>query len=127
MNTASEIFKFMWLVLCDRLNTRNMLKRRKFTLRSGYSCLMCNHPPEETIEHLLFHCPFSTSCWDCLNISWLQHGDRLHIIDQGRRIWKKPMYMEVFMVGAWNIWKEINALLAKENTHRIIRVKTRVF
>jgi hypothetical protein len=99
---------FAWLALCDRLNTRNMLKRRKFTLRSGYSCLMCDNPPEETIEHLLFHCPFSTSCWDCLDATWIQQGDRLHIIDHGRRTWKKPMYMEIFMIGAWNIWKERN-------------------
>jgi hypothetical protein len=46
-----------------------------------------------------------------MNVSWRQGGDRLHIIDQGRRIWRKPMYMETFMIGAWNIWKERNQLL----------------
>jgi hypothetical protein len=42
---------FGWLVLSDRLNTRNMLRRRHYIINSGYQCLICTPPPEETIEH----------------------------------------------------------------------------
>jgi hypothetical protein len=48
---------FFWLVLSDRLNTRNMLRRRQFHLNLGYRCLMCTNPPEETVEHMLFTAP----------------------------------------------------------------------
>jgi hypothetical protein len=86
---------------------------------------MCDNPPEETIEHLLFHCPFSTSCWDCLDATWIQQGDRLHIIDHGRRTWKKPMYMEIFMIGAWNIWKERNQFFFEEIAPSVTSWKAR--
>jgi hypothetical protein len=101
---------FTWLVLSDRLNTRNMLRRRNLILRSGYQCLMCTHPPEETLEHMLFFCPFSMSCWSTINMLWTIQGDRLEIIKQGKITWNKKLFMEIFMLGAWNIWKERNSM-----------------
>lgn len=36
---------FAWLVMADRINTRNMLKRRKMKLRDDiYTCLLCDTP-----------------------------------------------------------------------------------
>jgi hypothetical protein len=102
---------FSWLILMDKLNTRNMLRRRQYILDSGYNCLMCHTPPAETIEHLLFHCPFSQACWATLNITWQQHGRRLQIVEQAKLQWTRPMFMEVFIVGAWSIWKKRNKLL----------------
>lgn len=38
---------FVWLLLVDRLNTRNMLRRRHYVLvDKKYSCLLCPSPPE---------------------------------------------------------------------------------
>jgi hypothetical protein len=102
---------FCWLVLSDRLNTRNMLKRRHFQLNSGYNCLMCNNPPEETIEHMIFHCSFSKTCWQKLQMLWDADGDRLHLLSRGRSIWRRPLFMELFMIAARNIWKERNKKL----------------
>ena len=45
---------FAWLVLNDRLNTRNMLRRRCKFLVEGYNCALCQDGVEETIEHLFF-------------------------------------------------------------------------
>ena len=54
---------FSWLLLADRLNTRNMLRRRGMTLQdNNYGFLLCDNPPEETVEHLFFTCPFSHQC-----------------------------------------------------------------
>jgi hypothetical protein len=99
---------FWWLVLVDRLNTRNMLRRRNYKINSSYNCLMCPSPPEETIEHMIFHCDFSRSCWNKLKMVWSQHGNRLDIIEHGRATWKDPLYMEVTIVASWSIWKERN-------------------
>lgn len=38
---------FGWLLIVDRLNTRNMLKRRNFHIETGYSCVMCSEGIEE--------------------------------------------------------------------------------
>lgn len=45
---------FAWLLLSDWLNTRNMLRRRNFTLNSDFNCLLCAQYNEETVEHLFF-------------------------------------------------------------------------
>jgi hypothetical protein len=45
---------FAWL-LNDKLNTRNILRRRKKFLED-YRCVMCQGNMEETLEHLFFDC-----------------------------------------------------------------------
>lgn len=51
---------FFWLVLKDRLSTRNILKRKHMILPS-YSCVSCHHDKEETLFHLI---PFSARVLD---------------------------------------------------------------
>jgi hypothetical protein len=50
------------LVGSIRLNTRNMLRRRHYQINSLFDYLLCDQHLEETIEHMLFHCEFSTAC-----------------------------------------------------------------
>lgn len=59
---------FAWLLLNDRLNTRNILRRRKKFLEEGYNCVLCQDGVEETIEHLFFDCPLAVSRWYALGI-----------------------------------------------------------
>lgn len=58
---------FYWLLLKDRLSTRNILKRKHMALdsynREIYTLLV-----EETVEHLFWHCPFAQQCWGILNL-----------------------------------------------------------
>ena len=103
-----KIKVFGWLLLSDRLNTRNILKRRHYNIGDNYTCLLCASPPEETLEHLFFTCPFSQDCWTHLNISWPTQGSRLHWIEEAKTIWNKPMVMDIFLQAAWSIWKERN-------------------
>ena len=58
---------FLWLLLHDRLNTRNLLSRKSFHLPS-YSCILCSENVEETSLHLFFDCSFSRECWDSILI-----------------------------------------------------------
>jgi hypothetical protein len=60
---------------------------------------MCTPPPEETIEHMAFHCQFIRECWASLKLVW-QSGNTCQIIEQGKLQWTGPMFMEVFIVGA---------------------------
>jgi hypothetical protein len=102
---------FVWLILSDRINTRNMLMRRKFILNSSYQCLMCSNPLEETIEHMLFCCPFSQSYRQAIHITWDTTGDGLHLLEEGKTRWCKPLFMEIALLASWNIWKERNRKL----------------
>ena len=50
---------FFWLLLRDRLNTRNILRRKNRTI-DDYSCVLCKSGSEETLEHLFFHLSFQS-------------------------------------------------------------------
>src|SRR3954463_3586480 len=63
---------FFWLLLLDRLNTRNLLKRKCFTLAS-YECVFHGCISEETILHLFWDSPFAKACWP--EISHVQVAD----------------------------------------------------
>lgn len=65
---ADEAFGWIWkskctmkwkvfscLILADRINTRDMQRIRHYILQNNnYSCLLCSHPPDETLEQLFF-------------------------------------------------------------------------
>ena len=100
---------FVWLLLANRLNTRGLLKRKHMKLRDdNYACLLCDRPPEETVEHLFFRCDFSSTCWGKLGITWPLHGNRVQLLHAAKATWGRPMFMEVFIIASWSIWKERN-------------------
>jgi hypothetical protein len=100
---------FAWLLLADRLNTRNMLRRRQYKLDGDvYTCLLCASPPEETVVHLFFTCPFSAQCWNQIGMSWPDSSCRFDLMHGGKIAWNRPLFMETFVIAAWGIWKERN-------------------
>jgi hypothetical protein len=52
---------FYWLWLKNRLNIRDMLRRKNMTLES-YSCENCLWKREETLYHLFLRCNFAKAC-----------------------------------------------------------------
>jgi hypothetical protein len=55
----------------DRLNVRNILRRKKHKLQgNNYNCVLCSENTKETTFHLFFSCPFCQDCWSHLNINW---------------------------------------------------------
>ena len=46
-----------------------------------------------------------------MGISWGQNGSRLDLISDAKTSWRKPMFMEIMITGAWSIWKERNMML----------------
>uniref|UniRef100_A0A453KKL1 Reverse transcriptase zinc-binding domain-containing protein n=1 Tax=Aegilops tauschii subsp. strangulata TaxID=200361 RepID=A0A453KKL1_AEGTS len=73
----------------DRLNTRNMLKRRHYNIGSTFDCLLCGTHTEETVEHLFSHCSFSKECWQALGIHWAPSGGRLDLLQSARAAWSR--------------------------------------
>lgn len=102
---------FFWLLMLDRLNTRNLLKRKNMFLPS-YSCVLCNGDVEETAEHLFFGCPFSDRCWRLVDINWdlsIPFPDRMRI---AKASFGNPrIFMEITLVAAWCIWSVRNGII----------------
>jgi hypothetical protein len=107
---------FAWLLLNDRLNTRNMLRRRHKHLDEGYSCALCLDNVEETLEHLFFECSTAVSRWFCIGFVWDMQGSIFQMIERQRSMLQLPFFMEVFMIAAWCIWNERNAWIFNGKT-----------
>lgn len=58
---------FFWLLLKDRLNTRNLLRRKNCPL-DYFSCTLCDHQTEEAAQHLFWNCPLrnNVGTWSAL-------------------------------------------------------------
>ena len=46
----------------------------------------------------------------CTFMCWATIGDRLQLTSQGKQNWRKPMFMEVFMVGETDTRKSTYAI-----------------
>jgi hypothetical protein len=76
---SNNNFFFAWLLLNDRLNTRNILRRRKKFLEN-YNYVMCQCNVEETLEHLFFDCSCAATRWFSLGIVWNDEAQVNHKI-----------------------------------------------
>ena len=66
---CNKLRVFSWLLLMDRLDTRNILRRKKHKLEgNNYICVLCSNNVEKTAHHLFFSCPFSQEYWQHLGI-----------------------------------------------------------
>lgn len=93
---------FFWLLLIDRLNTRNMLKRKNRHL-DDYNCVFCN-TTEETCFHLFSSCRFSLACWNLIGINWDFTLDPLDMFCQARIDFNSTIFRETVITACWIIW-----------------------
>jgi hypothetical protein len=95
---------FAWLVLRDRINTRDMLVRRHWKVTDDLHCELCPGRIYEDRVHLLFECPFSRRIWNYLQIDWSSDSDLQTVVTRAKRSFNKPFFMEVLITTCWNIW-----------------------
>jgi len=102
---------FAWLILVDRLNTRDMLARRNFNVQPNNLCVLCSDNCVETIDHLFFDCSFAKQCWAKVGINWTQDSSRIRRIQRSKQRSSRCLFMEVFLIAAWELWKVRNRLI----------------
>jgi hypothetical protein len=111
---ANKIKVFTWLLLMDRLNVRNILRRKRHKFQdNNYYCVPCSGHCEETTFHLFFSCSFSARCWQHLGITW-RFDLQFHAMME--EAFNSDFFMEFFIIGAWQIWKERNNLIFSRAT-----------
>jgi len=109
---SNKLRVFCWLLLMDRLNTKNLLRRRSFHINGGnYSCVMCNENIEETAFHLFFNCNFGRACWGKIGMQWNQNLPFFRMMKTAQELNNNSFFMEIFIIACWNIWKQRNALI----------------
>jgi hypothetical protein len=116
---------FSWLLILDRLNTRDLMTRKNWHLDSGSNCVLCNAATLETREHLFFECEFALRCWESIGIYWdtsVQISRRIKYVKQN---FDGPCFMEILACASWNIWKERNELIFQGQPASFVRWKVR--
>lgn len=100
-----KIKVFAWLLLNDRLNTRDMLLRRHWrSLDEDNNCPICPTQTLEARDHLIFTCVFATRVRNYLQILWQQGLSPKKCILQASRSFGDPFFLKVVFVASWNIW-----------------------
>ncbi len=104
-----KIEVFAWLLFLDRLNTRDLLERKHSKAPNvPLSCDLCSLGTHKTREHLFFQCPFATACWNSIELFWDTSLEFHQMIHSQRNGFGNACFMEIFLVAAWLLWKQIN-------------------
>ena len=123
MNIAPPKLKFMvWLALLGRLNTKDMLVRKKIIPQECNLCSFCSLHAE-TCDHLLVHCSVAWQVW--CNIAeglglrqmlqqqnfrqmyelWLSKSRSIH------NRWRKKLLLVSFFAVTWSLWNKRNLMV----------------
>ena len=94
---------FFWQLLHDRVNTRNLLRRKNFEL-DDYNCVVRNCHQEETLHHLFWSCPFAAQCWDYICPTRTSNLSVLEAFQDLKDKLQLPFFMEIIILGSWAIW-----------------------
>ena len=113
-----KIKVFAWMLIMDRLNTKDMVDRRHWHLEDGVSCVLCPLQTRETRDHLFFNCNFSVRIWNYLQIDWSSGDSMAHLVLNASRSFRKPFFTEVVFIACWNIWIIRNAKVFRHERAR---------
>nr|XP_040251774.1 uncharacterized protein LOC120968845 [Aegilops tauschii subsp. strangulata] len=113
-----KIKVFAWMLIMDRLNTKDMVDRRHWHLEDGVNCVLCPLQTKETRDHLFFNCNFSVRIWNYLQIDWSSGDSMAHLVLNASRSFRKPFFTEVVFIACWNIWITRNAKVFRHERAR---------
>ena len=97
---------FFWLLLNDRLSTRELLRRKNMALPS-YSCVCCSQSMEESLEHLFIYCNFAQLCWASIGLM-VGYDDAFTTLENLKLQLRVPLFMEIIITMSWCIWMQRN-------------------
>jgi hypothetical protein len=94
---------FFWLLLHDRLNTRNLLGTKNFHLPT-YACVTLPCVKEETLIHLFWTCPFANHSWDYICPTRDKNLSVMESIEDIKMKIGLPFGMDIIIVATWSLW-----------------------
>ena len=96
---------FFWLLLKDRLSTRELLRRRNMNI-PDYSCVFCPSTEDESLEHLFI------SCWAKIDLL-VGDDDPFATLEHLKHQLGVPFFMDIIILMSWCIWMQRNDLTFK--------------
>ena len=108
---------FSWLILIDRLSTRELLRRKNMKLED-YTCVLCTSQTEESLFHLPIDCPFASTCWNQLGLQIKPQMNLFQNLEIFRRQHHVPFYTEIIILMCWTIWQTRNGLILATSSHQ---------
>ena len=116
--STMKIKVFAWLMLNDRLNTRDLLVRRHWrSPQEDNTCPLCPAQAHEDRNHLFFTCQFSSRVWNYLQIQWLAGLSPSECLIAARKSFGQPFFKEVVYPAAWNVWLLRNGRTFRNERH----------
>jgi hypothetical protein len=109
-------------MLKDRLNTRELLKRKTMVL-PNYNCVLCTQNVEETVLHLFLDCPFSKQCWSMFNLRVISRSSGFQVMESFIGQLAKPLFMEIIIIMCWSIWSVRNAYIFENEVPTVQKCK----
>jgi hypothetical protein len=94
---------FFWLLIKDRLSTRDLLSRKNMNL-SDVICDLCILQKRESMPHLFLRCNFAKACWQMIGAMVPTARPVLHIFNNIRRKLQVSFFMEIIILMSWSIW-----------------------
>lgn len=104
---------FFWLLIKDRLSTRELLRRKNMQLED-HNCTLCNGSIEEASVHLFLLCPFAEQCWSWLRVQVDQNLGPFQNLKKFKEQLSMPFFMEIIVLMCWTIWKARNDLIFRQ-------------
>lgn len=94
---------FFWLLLKDRVSTRDLLRIRNMELDSC-TCELCILQRQETLSHLFLRYNFAKACWQSIGVSVITTRPMLQIFRQIKEKIQRPFFMGIIILMSWCIW-----------------------
>lgn len=105
---------FAWLLVGDRLNTKNMLRRRHWNVTDNTHCELCPARRVEDWQYLFYHYNFNVRIWNYLQTKW-EPGDSFEqVFFKDSKSFLQHFISEVVILAAWQIWKQRNDVIFKK-------------
>ena len=109
---------FFWLLLHDRINIRNYLKRKNMQL-DDYNCIQCRDNTEETLRQLFWDCNFAQECWNYIvphRKLGISSFDDILILHSHL---PKEFDLDIIIQGCWRIWTLRNGKIFRKEVPSI--------
>lgn len=113
---------FFWLLLRDRLSTRNILKTKHMQLDS-YNCVLCSLLTKETSNHIFLECPFAKECWNSIGITFQSNITITEAVLEIRSQSNHHFFMISGIMMSCAIWTFRNDFIFKNIQPDVRRVK----